>query len=149
MIQRIQTIFLSLCAIIYILFFFVPLKQVVVDGVPIALTTLSGFNSTFSYTTSFSVVSSFILIGLLASITTIFLYRQRYLQIRLCYIIMVLALISILLLNFTNSVNAHSSGEVLFMPATILLAASVLSAFLAIVFIKKDINLLKRADRIR
>lgn len=149
MIQRIQTIFLSLCAIIFVLFFFVPLKQVMVDGAAAPLTILSAFNSQFSYTATFSAVSGFIMIGIGASIVTILSYRQRYLQIRLCYIIIFLALTCLLLLDLTHSVNAYSSGEIISVTASVLLGACAVFAFLASVYIKKDINLLKRADRIR
>lgn len=149
MIQRIQSIFLAFCAIIFILFLFLPLKEVVVDGIAAPLTALSGFNTKFSYTMTFSVVSGFVFLGIAASIATIMAYKQRYLQIRLCYIIASVSLICILLLDLTNSVNAHSSGEVLSISANCFLGGIIILALLAAFYIKKDINLLKSADRIR
>lgn len=149
MIQRIQSVFLAICAIFFILFLFLPLKQVVVDGITHPLTALSGFNTKFSYTATFSVVSGFIFLGIASSIATIMAFKQRYLQIRLCYVIAVISLTCILLLDLTHSVNAHSSGEVISVTANALLGATILLALLASVYIKKDINLLKRADRIR
>ena len=44
MIQRIQSVFLAICAIIFILFIFMPLTQVMKEGTSIALTAISGFN---------------------------------------------------------------------------------------------------------
>ncbi len=55
----------------------------------------------------------------------------------------------IALLNFTDAVLGYSSTEVVPLATNIMLAASLISAILASVFIKKDINLLKKADRIR
>lgn len=149
MIQRIQSVFLLICTILFVLFFFLPLKDVNKDGVLIPLTAFSSFNSLFSYTISFSIVSGFIFLGLLCSLVAIFSYKQRYLQIRLSYIVIVLAVICALLINLTHSVTAYSSGEIISIPANIMFALIIIFGSLAIVYIKKDINLLKKADRIR
>lgn len=119
------------------------------DGTKVALTALSGFNSQFSYTMTFSMVSGFVFMGIACSIGALFTFKQRYLQIRLCYITLVLALASLLLIDFTHSVDAHSSGEMLSAPANAFLAAIIAFSILAVFYIKKDINLLKKADRIR
>ncbi|MFO0357115.1 MAG: DUF4293 family protein [Sphingobacteriaceae bacterium] len=149
MIQRIQSIFLLICTILFSLFFFMPLKEVNKDGVIMPLTAFSSFNSNFSYTMTFSVVSGFIFLGFLCSLVTIFSYKQRYVQIRLSYIVIGLTIICALLINLTHSVTAYSSGEVISMTANAMFAGILIFAALAIVYIKKDINLLKKADRIR
>jgi len=120
-----------------------------VDGLEHSLTALSALNSTFSYTETFSAVCSFVFLNLALSIAAVLCYRQRYLQIRLCYITIFFSALNIALLNFTYSVNANRSGEIISMSANIMLSIAIICMILAVVFIKKDINLLKRADRIR
>lgn len=149
MIQRIQSVFLLICTILFSLFFFMPLKEINKDGVIIPLTAVSSFNSVFSYTMTFSIVSGFVMLGFLCALVTIFSYKQRYVQIRLCYIVISLAVICALLINFTHSVTAYSSGEMISMSANAIFGGIILFAALAIIYIKKDINLLKKADRIR
>jgi hypothetical protein len=149
MIQRIQTIFLLVCTIAYILLFFIPLKEVNDNMVHIPIKTLSAFNHTFSYTATFSIVSGFVFLGLGAAIAAIFSFKQRYLQIRLCYVLIFLALSSFALLHFTQSVEHFGSAEIKSWKAAGLFLSIALFALLASVYIKKDINLLKKANRIR
>jgi hypothetical protein len=149
MIQRIQSVFLAVCAIIFILFTFMPLKQVAKDGVPTDLTAIAGFNKNFSYTMTFDTVSAFCFVAIAAAIIGIFCYRQRYLQIRFCYIVAGIAVLSLALLNFTDSTIGFARYESVPILTNILLVVALISAILASVFIKKDINLLKKADRIR
>lgn len=149
MIQRIQTVFLAICAIVFILFCFMPLKQITVEGNPVSLTAFSGFTSKYSFNFTFSIVGGFNFVAIASAIIAIFCYRQRYLQIRFCYILAAISTMFIAFLNFTDSVIGYSSTEVVPMATNIMLVASLISAMLASVFIKKDINLLKKADRIR
>ncbi len=149
MIQRIQTVFLIICTIIYSLFFFIPLRSVNSDTGVKGLYISSPFNNDFSYTATFSVVSGFIMIGIAASVAAIFCYRQRYLQMRLCLVLMVISAICTLLLAFTQSVEHYGSAEIRSVPAIILLASTAGFALLAKIYIQKDIDLLKKADRIR
>lgn len=149
MIQRIQTIFMLLCTIGYIMLLFIPLKEVNTDLVHIPIKVTSAFKSDFSFTATFSTVSGFIFIGLVASIAAIFSFKQRYLQIRLCYILIFLSLISFALLHFTQSVEHFGGAEIKSWKAAALFLSIALNAFLATTFIKKDINLLKNANRIR
>jgi len=149
MIQRIQTVFLAICAIIFILFCFLPLKQITVEGSPVSLTALTEFTSKYSFKFTFSIVVGFNFIAIAAAIFAIFSYRQRYLQIRFCYVLTFISIMFLALLNFTDSVIGFSSTEVVPLTTNILLFASLVFALLASVFIKKDINLLKKADRIR
>lgn len=149
MIQRIQTIFLAICTVVYTFFFFIPLKSVNTDTGVKELFISSPFNNDFSYTATFSVVSGFIMIGIAASIAAIFSYRQRYLQMRLCLILMVISAVCTLLLAFTQSVEHYGSAEIRSVPAIIMLASTIVFALLAKIYIQKDIDLLKKADRIR
>jgi hypothetical protein len=149
MIQRIQSLFLAICGIVFMLFTFVPLKQVVKDGAIIDLTALSGFNKNFSYSVSFDTTSAFCFIGIACAIIAILCYKQRYLQIRFCYIIAGVGALGLILLNFTDATVGFSRFESTPVLTSILLALVVVCAIMASIFIKKDINLLKKADRIR
>ncbi len=149
MIQRIQSLFLALCGIVFVLFTFMPLKQVVKEGVANDLTAISGFNKNFSYSVSFDTVCAFCFIGIACAIIAIMCYKQRYLQIRFCYIIAGIGALALILLNATDATVGFSRFESTPMLTNILLAVTVVCAVLASVFIKKDINLLKKADRIR
>lgn len=149
MIQRIQSIFLANCAVLLSLFIFMPLKKVTKDGVPVDLTAIAGFNNNFSYNFTFDIVSAFCFIGIAGAAIAIFCYRQRYLQIRLCYIVAGIAALALALLNFTDATVGFSSYESVPVSTNAMLAGVLLNAILAVVFIKKDINLLKKADRIR
>jgi hypothetical protein len=149
MIQRIQSVFLALCAIVFFLFIFMPLKQVTKESGIVNLTAVAGFNKNFSYTFTFDTVTAFCFIGIAAAIIAILCYKQRYLQIRFCYIIAGISALSLALLNFTDATIGFASFEKVPMLTNILLGACLIFAILASVFIKKDINLLKKADRIR
>lgn len=149
MIQRIQSIFLAVCTIIFFLFIFMPLKQVVKDGVPVNITSVAGFNKNFSYTFTYDTVSAFCFIGMAAAAIAIFCYKQRYLQIRFCYILVGIAILCLSLLNFTSATNGFASFESVPMLTNVLFALVLVCSFLAVIFIKKDINLLKKADRLR
>jgi len=149
MIQRIQSLFLAVCGIVFILFTFMPLKQVVKDGVTNDLTAIAGFNKNYSYTMSFDTMNAFCFIGIASAIVAILCYKQRYLQIRFCYILAGIAALGLLLLNFTNATVGFTSFEKTPLITNILLIVVLVCAILASIFIKKDINLLKKADRIR
>jgi hypothetical protein len=149
MIQRIQSIFLAICAVIFILFTFMPLKQVVKEGITKDLTAVSGFNKNFPYSVSFDTMVAFCFIGIAAAIIAILCYKQRYLQIRFCYILIGIGVLGLILLNATDATVGFSRFESVPMLTNILFALVIICALSASVFIKKDINLLKKADRIR
>lgn len=149
MIQRIQTLFLILAAICFSLLLFLPIKEINVDGQLKTINALSAFNKEFGYTISYSIVSGFILLGMATSIASIFSYKQRYLQIRLCTVIIILALVSVMLLNLTASVEFYGSFESIPLVSNVILVLPIVFSYLASVFIKKDIKLIKSADRLR
>jgi hypothetical protein len=149
MIQRIQTLFLLAATICYVFLFFIPLKEINSDNLHIPVFAYSAFNKEFSYTATFSVVSGFIFIGLGAAIASVFTFKQRYLQIRLCYILVFLSLASFLLLHLTQSVEHYGSAEIKSWKAACLFLVIAVTSLLASIYIKRDINLLKSASRIR
>ena len=90
-------------------------------------------------------------LGLALSLTTIFLYKRRTLQMKLCYVSLILWCLLISLMAFCPfvtmgngivEVQTNYSGVIIGLFA-------VVAALLAARFINKDRELLKSADRIR
>ncbi len=149
MIQRVQTLFLLLCAICFGSFFVLPLKEITVDGSLRSINAISPFKGDFAYTLSFDIICGFIFLGTSASILSIFAYKQRYLQVRFCIILITLATVCLLLLDLSSSVEFYGNFEKVPIHANVLLALIIPLAYLAMVFIKRDIKLLKSINRIR
>lgn len=145
MIQRIQTLFLLLTALIFGLLFMVPFAisnkpsvQFLSDGV-------------FEITDHPALIALAVLGGLLA-IISIFLFQKRKVQLKLGYVIIVMAILLPVLafLLFTNASAQVDSTVVvedqigLFLPI-----GAIVSAALANYFIRKDDKLVKSMDRLR
>ncbi len=149
MIQRKQSIFLLLSALFSLLLLFVPNQhlQHAENNTPVFLTPLQApYGSTQAH--YFAILINFIC--LLLAFITIFLYTRRLLQIRLCYVLMISWLIVALMLFLGGFANA--SGNVIAEKnyfALVIALAGILVNLLAARHIKKDIELLKSADRIR
>lgn len=130
MIQRIQTIYLFLAAIICIAFLFIPIAEA--DNIITANSnTISG---------ALCIAS-----GLL-SLITIFLYKNRKLQIRLCLII--ISLLVFELASIYYDVSQLSDEHTL--------KATIVTPLLAVIFlilalrgIRKDEQLVRSMDRFR
>lgn len=151
MIQRKQTLFLVLLVLSALVLIIIPANSVVVNGTTHGIS-LSALN------TSGLAASAWLYTGialnvaaLCLSVVTIFLYRQRALQIRLCFILMLLELgvtliVSLcpLVIKTDNVISIENSGM-----ASIIGVIGMISAYLAARYIKRDIELLKSADRIR
>ncbi len=145
MIQRIQTIFLVLTVAVFGALFKLPLAtsdepsaQYLSDKVyditdhP-ALLSLAGF-------------------GALLALISIFLFRNRKLQLKFGYLIIVVAILLpiIAFLLFTNeSAKVDSSVQVYDQFGMFLPIAAVLFSSLANYFIRKDDKLVKSMDRLR
>jgi hypothetical protein len=104
------------------------------------------------HSTAGHIGASLINFVLMAGVTvTIFLYRKRNLQLRLCYVAAGIWLILILMVAFCPFLTASAGSFETYKnyPALFLPVAGMISAFIAARFIRKDIELLKSADRIR
>jgi hypothetical protein len=89
--------------------------------------------------------------GLILAFITVFLYSRRALQVRLSYLLMFMWLVLTLMIIFCPFTE-QSGGSAEFSFSYTAVATGVLgfvSAYLAARYIKKDIELLKSADRIR
>ena len=82
------------------------------------------------------------LIASLLALITIFLFKKRTLQVKLSYALMLLQLALTLIISFTST--SSNSGL-----ASIIGIVGAMGAYFAVRYIKKDIEILKSADRIR
>ena len=149
MIQRIQTLFLIELIFLGLSLIFVPCQTIVtqVSNVPIYLLPLSNFQTNLTHL--LAIILN--VLGIVISIFTIFSFKKRELQVKLCYSLIVLWLIlmaCMMLSPFVASTNNIVEIQINYFVVAIGLF-SVVAAYFAAYFIKKDINLLKSADRIR
>jgi len=89
-------------------------------------------------------------LSILTALIALFSYKKRKLQIKLCYLIMLfnLSLFSTVLC-LTNQLYDHDFEKATFLFPTYLILVSIIAAFWAGIFIKKDEELVRSADRIR
>lgn len=154
MIQRVQTLFLLQLVFLSVSLLFVPVQFI--DGldakldlaVPISL--LPSGPTLASSTGGHYTAIALNLLGIALALITIFIFKKRELQVKLGYVLMLVYVALAAMIAFCPFVSAENSPTVrtnIF--SYIICAVCILSAWLAIRFIKKDINLLKSADRIR
>ena len=154
MIQRIQTAYLFIVCVLIMMLFFFPIVKVLIGDDNIYYLFFNGVksidpgNQEMIYSTWPLLV--IILIILLISVVSVFLYKRRIFQIRLCvYNIFLLVGVEILIfyyaLLFKNKFDAiiHYSFPV------VIPVISIILTYLAFRGIKKDVELLRSYDRIR
>lgn len=157
MIQRRQTVYMFLSAVICALLFFMPLA--IISEAPSVRFTVLGWNTiTESNSYVWPLVALTIVMTALPLIT-IFLYKKRTLQVKLCRLEMLLSIIFIGLVYLVydkDDINAVQA--VGYEAETITLACyygmiiplvNIILELLAVRGVKKDIELLKSIDRLR
>lgn len=145
MIQRIQSVFFLLAAGSFGALF----------GLPIA--TSSAPATPFLEDLVFNVLDQPLLaalagIGAALALATIFLFRNRTLQVRLGFVVVALAflLVGISYLQYSNLASAQSAGGGLALgPGLFLPAGAVLFGYLATHFVRKDEKVVRSMDRLR
>jgi hypothetical protein len=151
MIQRKQTLFLFQLVFLGIALLFIPAQTVVTTHTPLDIYLVPIAAVQFSSSTWHLVAISLNFLGLVMAFVTIFLYRRRELQIKLCYLQMIIwAVLTLMILycSFITWTDGVVKVEKNYL-ACIIGVLAIVAAFLAARFIKKDIELLKSADRIR
>ncbi|PBQ30730.1 hypothetical protein CNR22_02725 [Sphingobacteriaceae bacterium] len=147
MIQRKQTLFLLALALTSISLLFIPVGTASINGVPMNFSLLLKNAGEFHSTIWHFLAVSLNALAIVLSVVTIFIYRKRILQIKLCYVLMLIELAIALIISFcpqSQLFQTESSGF-----GIIICVIGVMCAYLAARYIKKDIELLKSADRIR
>jgi hypothetical protein len=149
MIQRKQSLFLIQIIFLGLSLLFVPCQNIFTKTVVtnVYLAPLTEYQSTLGHL--FAVGLNFL--GLIVATITLFTFKKRELQIKLCYALIAIWLVLIgMMLLCPFVVKTEEMIEVKINYFVVAIGAfSVLAAFLAARFIKKDIELLKSADRIR
>ena len=148
MIQRIQSIYLLLAAVLLIVTICLPLGYFTdADGVVHVFKSMGmEFNGSFQATTG---ILSILVLNAIVALSTIFLYKNRVLQIRmsifnsLLIVGFYIAFIGFYF-AFKSEANTFSMGWALALP----LIAIILN-ILALRAIKKDDGMVKAADRLR
>lgn len=162
MIQRRQTIFMLLTAILSALLFFMPLASFVAGGNVMKFTIFGIQNPIDTLTLSKSYTWPLIVLTILMTILPIFAifkYKKRELQVKLCHLVMLLNLvfIGIVFLYYDNDIQqiiAAVEGDsyeldVAYFFGMVLPLVNLVLEILAVRGIKKDIELLKSVDRLR
>jgi hypothetical protein len=152
MIQRKQSLFLLQLAFLSLSLLFVPVQLIKTEVNPIPVSLVPVNEAAYASTGGHLAAIALNAVGLILAFMTIFLYRKRELQIKLCYALAAIYVILPLMMALCPFVGSASTTppeiEKNFF-GYIISAVAVISALLAARFIKKDIELLKSADRIR
>jgi hypothetical protein len=148
MIQRKQTLFLLAVAVIAIILFFLPFQKLTTPETTWPICLMPGCSA--DKMTS-NIYFPMILNGLvlILSIATIFLYKNRVFQFKLANLLVlfnVMILGLFFLLDFTILENGSTIS---YQIGSFLPVVSIIFAYLASHFIKKDEQLVRNADRIR
>jgi len=142
MIQRIQSVYLFLAALVSAILFYIPLFELPVataDAAP----------------RSFMISSNALLLILCSAIgifsfIVIFIYKNRSFQLKACRLILIIIFIMIGLLFYTSDTISNGLDQkVVFKVGTYLPLLQVIFIFLAYRAIKKDDELVRSADRLR
>lgn len=163
MIQRKQTLYLLLATALTAILFFstyfsaeVSELDVEADMVDYGLCTLRTWGGYSNGVMFLSTTYMAVLVGItaLVSFVTIFLYRHRWVQIRLCIslIIMQLGIMGFMtyyIISLIGVIPAEASGATMYAVVDLFPLLSIVSIILAYRGITADIALLRSADRIR
>jgi hypothetical protein len=151
MIQRKQTLFLFQLVFLGIALLFIPSNSILKKEGVIHVSLIFFSDTSASSTLGHYAAIAFNFIALLLAFSTIFLYKRRELQVKLCYLLFTLWLIITAMVAFCPFVQSIDESIVIKTNYAVCIIGlfSMLACILAIRFIKKDIGLLKSADRIR
>ncbi len=151
MIQRRQTLFLFQLVFLGIALLFVSIATVTTNNGTVNVYLIPFSDPAVTSTSGHLAAIALNFIGLILTFVTVFLYKRRELQVKLCYGLMVIWLILTLMMAFcpfvekTNTVISVENSYF----GTIIGIFGMLAAYVAAHYIKKDIALIKSADRIR
>jgi hypothetical protein len=151
MIQRKQSLFLLQLAFLSLSLLFVPVQFINTGVTPIPVSLVPVDEASYASTGGHLAAVGLNALGLILTFVTIFLYKKRELQIKLCYVLAAIYVILPLMMALCPFIGSAGSPPVIEKNffGYIISAVAVISALLAARFIKKDIELLKSADRIR
>ncbi|MCD6017791.1 MAG: conserved rane protein of unknown function [Bacteroidetes bacterium] len=148
MIQRKQTLFLLAVAIIAIILFFLPFQKLTTpeNSWPICL--MSGC-SAGKITSNIYFPMVLNIIVLILSIATIFLYKNRVFQFKLSNLLVLFNLMILGLFFLLDFTIIEQGSSITYQAGAFIPVISIIFAYLASHFIKKDEQMVRNADRIR
>lgn len=150
MIQRKQTLFLLLSALSGLGLLFIPCYYVFLNAGKLDVFLVPVVSGEVQSGQGHLAAVGINFTALVLAFITLFLYQKRELQVKLCYAQIVLWLTLTLMLSFCPFINApegiHVQNTYFAIPISVI---GMVGAYFAARFIKKDIDLLKSADRIR
>lgn len=89
-------------------------------------------------------------LSVLTALIALFMYRNRMLQVKLCYLLMVFnACLFLTIVFLTNQLYDHDFEKKTFLVPAFLPLVAIIAAYMASRYIKKDEELVRSADRIR
>lgn len=155
MIQRIQSLYLFVVAVLTGLMMFLPLARFITGDEIFKLTALGMTDAAGGQVVNAYGLTVVVSIASLLALVAIFLFKNRMLQYRLCVVEMIM-LVGVLLFEVYYIWNAYSAMQGLAVTGIMHVGMtglfpiiSLIFAFLALRGIKKDIVLVKSLDRIR
>ncbi|MGE9516687.1 MAG: DUF4293 domain-containing protein [Solitalea-like symbiont of Acarus siro] len=151
MIQRIQTVFLLIAAIATIFLIITPLvnyKEVLTDSNIQVYVLFTKINNNQIIYSPINIV--LLIIILIIPIANIFFYRNRKLQIKLCYLNVVLTVFLVMLISYKlHKLNESSYNNWQVQLGIALFSINIISVLLAKHFIEKDQKLIESSNRLR
>ncbi len=152
MIQRLQTVFLALAALMMGLLFSRSMSFASIDQpLPVGNSESMLADGIFN-TQDHAVLLVLVILGILIPVITIFLYNNRPLQMKLSRLSIVLIILSVVLtiiLFMQDYQNIAVGTEVTIEYGYILPVLAILFLVLAFRYIRKDEKLVRSADRLR
>lgn len=150
MIQRKQTLFLFVSALMCLSLLFVPSQTLITTMGPIDVL-LIPLQEPFISTSLHLVTIGLNFLTLLLAVVTVFLYKKRELQVKFCYTLIVFWLAITVLMGVAKFAELKEPVMAVDKTYTALMMGvlGIIASYIAARFIKKDIELLKSADRIR
>jgi hypothetical protein len=151
MIQRKQSLFLIALAFLGIILLFLPTHRVQTNtGITdVCLVPINNEHLTSTAGHLTAVALNFV--GIVLAFVALLIFKRRQLQIKLCYGLMIIWLILTMLISFASFV-VPSETVIAVQPSYVGIIVGVggmLCSYLAARFVKRDIELIKSADRIR
>jgi hypothetical protein len=159
MIQRIQTVFLALVVILGIIFSFIPI--LIFSGEGESLSVMNAYKTIIHFDGSSEILMRNMGVGvlqgliILVALASIFLFKNRGLQMKLGKLnILLIALQIAAIVFYSDAVKALIQTEpndigVNLQAGAIIPVLSLIFTYLAVYFIKKDEKLVRAADRLR
>ena len=149
MIQRIQSVYLFIALVLNILIFTMPFAEVSVEGGAICKISHNGIYSLDDQSTPSYVITAIVAVICLLTLMTIFQYKRRLLQMRLCTYNLILSLATLGLMAYSMWFTLANIEVVNPKAAAIFPLLSSILFVLAWRAVRNDDKLIKSVDRIR